>query len=76
MNNVINLKEEEKKRPGDLMTFRELEVKHGYKYGFLYKWACLECQIPLHSTAPLKVSERDVLEFDKRRVKEKYGRNK
>lgn len=76
MSNVINFIEKEKTRPSDLMTFKELEIKHGYKYGFLYKWACLECQIPLYSTAPLKVSEHDVLKFDEKRIEGKYGRNK
>ena len=72
-NNVINLNREI--IPNDLMTFKELESKHGYKYGYLYKWACLKKQIPLYYNGQLRISEKDVLNFDRMRVLKKYGRS-
>ena len=76
MSNVINLKKKEHHIPSDLMTFKELEIKHGYKYGYLYKWACLEGKIQIYPRGVLKLSEKEVLEFDNKRLEEKYGRNK
>lgn len=74
MSNVINFKE--KYVPDDLMTFKELNDKHGYKYGYLYKWSCLEGKLTVYSTGTLKLSEREVLEFDKMRTEKKYGGHK
>ena len=75
MNNVISLSEKIKD-PDDLMSFRELEIEHGYKYGYLYKWACLKRKIKLYPRGVLKLSEKEVVEFDNKRLEEKYGRNK
>lgn len=75
MSNVITLNRENE-RPTDLMTFKQLEEKHGYKYGYLYKWACLEGRIKVYPAGKLKLSESEVLEFENQRRFEKYGRNK
>lgn len=72
MSNVINLVRD--KEPTDLMSFKELEIKHGYKYGYLYKWACLEGKLTIYPRGVNKLSESEVLEFSRNRGA-KYGRN-
>lgn len=72
MSNVINLVRD--KEPTDLMSFKELEIKHGYKYGYLYKWACLEGKITIYPRGVNKLSESEILEFSRSRGA-KYGRN-
>lgn len=69
--NVVNIKRNED--PKDLMTFKQLMDKHGYTYSYLYKKACIECVIPIYPRGKLKVSERDVIEFEKRKAR-KYGK--
>lgn len=73
MSNVINLIRNEEE-PTDLMSFKELEIKHGYKYGYLYKWACLEGKLTIYPRGVNKLSESEVLEFSRNRGA-KYGRN-
>lgn len=72
MSNVINLIRD--KEPTDLMSFKELEIKHGYKYGYLYKWACLEGKLTIYPRGVNKLSESEVLEFSRNRGA-KYGRD-
>lgn len=73
-NNVINFTIRDE-IPNDLMTFKQLEDKHGLKYSYLYKWACTMGEIKTYNRGVLKLSEQDVLNFTIRRVS-KYGRNK
>ena len=74
-NNVVELKSlSQVNFPNDLMTFKELEKKHGFKYSYLYKWACLEREIQVYNRGSLKLSEAEVLNFVEKRVR-KYGRN-
>lgn len=77
MNNVINFErfKDESKTPDDLMTLKELGIKHGFKYGYLYKWSCREKQITVYDRGTLYLSEKEVLEFAKKRAL-KYGGNK
>ena len=72
MSNVIILVRDNE--PTDLMSFKELEIKHGYKYGYLYKWACLEGKLTIYPRGVNKLSESEVLEFSRNRGA-KYGRN-
>ena len=72
MSNVINLVRD--KEPTDLLSFKEFEIKHGYKYGYLYKWACLEGKLTIYPRGVNKLSESEVLEFSRSRGA-KYGRN-
>ena len=74
MSNVINLVRNEEE-PTDLMSFKELEIKHGYKYGYLYKWACLEGKLTIYPRGVNKLSESEVLQFSRSRGA-KYGRDK
>ena len=71
MQNVINING----TPNDLMTFGELILKHGFKYGYLYKHSCLTGEIPVYPRGVLKLSERDVLDYEKRKALKKYGGN-
>lgn len=75
--NVINFNRETEalKSPDDLMSFKELEIKYGLKYGFLYKWACLKRELNLYERGCLKLSEKEVLDFLYKRTM-KYGGNK
>ena len=72
MANVINFIREE--IPSDLLTFKEIEIKHGIKYQYLYKWACTMGQIRIFNRGKLKLSEREVLDFTEKRAL-KYGRD-
>jgi hypothetical protein len=69
--NVVNIKRNED--PKDLMTFAQLINEHGFTYSYLYKKACIECVIPIYPRGKLKLSERDVLEYEKRKAG-KYGK--
>lgn len=72
MTNIISFKRED--IPTDLMTFKEIEEKHGIKYQYLYKWACTMGQIRIFNRGKLKLSEKEVLDFTEKRAL-KYGRN-
>lgn len=76
MNNVISFNREVVKEdiPTDLMTFKEIEDKHGIKYQYLYKWACTMGQIRIFNRGKLKLSEKEVLDFTEKRAL-KYGRH-
>lgn len=73
-NNVINLRSKNNE-PKDLMSFAELEAEHGYKYSYLYKWACLKGELTVYPRGVNKLSEAEVLQFSEKRGA-KYGRNK
>lgn len=75
MSNVININREIKE-PNDLMSFDELKIKHGFKYGYLYKHSCQTGEITVYPRGVLKLSEHEVLEFERNKVLKKYGRNK
>ena len=69
MNNVISFN---RTKPNDLMKISELVEHHGYKYGYLYKWSVLAKKRGLECIEPyfeggLKLSLKDVIEFDKKR---------
>lgn len=76
MSNVINLIREIKNDPVDLMSFSELKLKHGFKYGYLYKHACITGELKVYPRGTLKLSESEVLEFERIKALKKYGRNK
>jgi len=63
-------------RPSDLMTINELCQKHGFKYGYLYKWSCLLNEIKVYSAGKIQLSESEVLQFEDNKRSKKYGRNK
>lgn len=72
INNVITFNRDIKEEPTDLMSLKELIDKHGYKYGYLYKWSCLEGKIKTYHRGGLRLSEQEVLDFSRQR-EAKYG---
>lgn len=62
MNNVVSLRQRD--IPDDLMTFKEIGRKYGYKYSFLYKWSVLENVIPIYDVRGHRgIRESDLLKF-------------
>lgn len=62
MSNVVELKPRE--IPDDLLTFKEVGKKYGYKYGFIYKWSVLENEIPCYEIRGHRgIRESDLLRF-------------
>lgn len=78
---VINFDRSLNVLPDDLMSINELCAKYPYyTYSYLYKWSVWAKKLGLDYITPyytggLKLSEKDVLDFDKRRTELKYGRN-
>lgn len=62
--------------PNDLMSFNELKEKHGFKYAYLYKHSCITGEITVYPRGTLKLSEKEVLDFEQRKALAKYGRDK
>lgn len=73
MNNVINFLRDDS--PTDLMSFDELRLKHGFKYGYLYKHSCMTGELKVYPRGVLKLSEKEVLDYVERKALRKYGRN-
>ena len=68
MSNVLTLKQ--RRIPDDLMTFREIEKKYGYKYGFLYKWTITENEIPCYDKRGfISIRESDFIKFIEKRTR-------
>lgn len=49
--------------PQDLMSLKELCLKHGYNYDYLYKYSILRGDITVYFRGIWKLSESEVLEF-------------
>ena len=49
--------------PDDLMSLKELCLKHSLEYDYLYKWSVLKGVIKVYFRGVWKVSESEVLEF-------------
>ena len=58
----IQLKHQETK---DLMSLKELCLKHGYNYDYLYKYSILSGDITVYLRGTWKLSEKEVLEFSR-----------
>lgn len=78
---VINFDRTLNSVPDDLMSLEKLCAKYPYyTYSYLYKWSVRAKKqgldhIPPYYKAGLKLSEKDVLAFDKRKTERKYGGN-
>lgn len=74
-NNVINFKRTIEEEPTDLLPMSAFEV-HGFSYSYLYKWACQEGKITIYpKSGKITLSLAEVIEFDRNRIRGKYGRN-
>lgn len=60
--------------PQDLMSIKELCLKHGYNYDYLYKWAILKRVITVYERGSWKLSESEVLEFSRQQAEKKLNR--
>lgn len=49
--------------PKDLMSLKELCLKHSIDYDYLYKWSVLKGEIKVHFRGVWKLSEKEALEF-------------
>ena len=54
-----------KQDPTDLMSIKELCLKHGYDYNYLYKWSIIKGVIPVYYRGTWKLSESEVQEFSR-----------
>ncbi len=61
----MNLKQIEVENPQDLMSLKELCLKHGYSYDYLYKHSILRGNITVYYRGSWKLSESEVLEFSR-----------
>lgn len=62
--------------PQDLMSIRELCLKHGYNYDYLYKWSILKRAISVYERGTWKLSENEVLEFSRQQAEQKLNKIK
>lgn len=60
--------------PQDLMSIKELCLKHGYNYDYLYKWAILKRVITVYERGTWKLSESEVLEFSRVQAEKKLNK--
>ena len=57
--------ETNQQEPQDLMSLKELCLKHGYNYDYLYKYSILRGDITVYLRGTWKLSESEVLEFSR-----------
>lgn len=69
-----NTKPIPEKTPDDLMSLKEIQLKHGVDYNFLYKWSIEKGEIATYFRGCWKLSEGEVLEYCKRKAEEKLKR--
>lgn len=62
------------KEPNDLMSIKELCMKHGYDYNYLYKWSIIKGVIPVYYRGTWKLSEREVQEFSRIQKEQKLAK--
>lgn len=62
------------KEPTDLMSIKELCMKHGYDYNYLYKWSIIKGVIPVYYRGTWKLSEREVQEFSRVQKEQKLAK--
>ncbi|DAB07679.1 TPA: hypothetical protein CPT92_04795 [Candidatus Gastranaerophilales bacterium HUM_13] len=59
----LALAEEQTQDPQDLMSFKEIGLKHSIEYDYLYKRSIITGEIQPYYRGIWKLSEREVLEF-------------
>ena len=60
---VQRLDQQGLKTPDDLMSLKELCLKHSLEYDYLYKWSVVKGEIKVYFRGVWKVSESEVLNF-------------
>ncbi len=62
------------KEPTDLMSIKELCMKHGYDYNYLYKWSIIKGVINVYDRGTWKLSESEVQEFSRIQKEQKLAK--
>ena len=60
--------------PKDLMSLKEICLKHGYNYDYLYKHSILKGNITVYFRGTWKLSEAEVLEFSRNVAQKKLNK--
>lgn len=60
--------------PKDLMSIKELCLKHQFDYDYLYKWSIVKGVINTYFRGKWKLSESEVLEFSRIKAEEKLSK--
>ena len=71
---MTNVATTTKETPNDLMSLKEISIKHHLDYNFLYKWAIEKGKISTYFRGRWMLSVSEVLEFCKIRAEEKLKR--
>lgn len=66
--------DERKQDPTDLMSIKELCLKHGYDYNYLYKWSIIKGVINVYDRGTWKLSESEVQEFSRIQKEQKLAK--
>lgn len=61
----LTLVEPQQQDQTDLMSIKELCLKYGYDYNYLYKWSIIKGVIPVYYRGTWKLSESEVQEFSR-----------
>ena len=70
------LKHEPQNKPTDLMSLKELCLKHRYDYDYLYKWSIIKGEIQVYLRGTWKLSESEVLQFSEAMKEKKLSKIK
>lgn len=70
----LALVETRTEEPKDLMSIKELCLKHQFDYDYLYKWSILKGAINVYFRGKWKLSESEVLEFSRIKTEEKLSK--
>ena len=70
------LKHEPQIEPTDLLSIKELCLKHMYDYDYLYKWSIIKGEIQVYLRGTWKLSESEVLQFSKTMKEKKLSKIK
>mgnify|MGYP003571324559 CR=1 FL=1 len=70
----LALVEEQQQDPQDLMSIKELCLKHDYDYDYLYKWAIVKGVINVYLRGTWKLSESEVLEFSRNMAEKRLSK--
>lgn len=70
----LALVEPRTEEPKDLMSIKELCLKHQFDYDYLYKWSITKGVIKVYFRGKWKLSESEVLEFSRIKAEEKLNK--
>lgn len=60
--------------PSDLMSIKEICLKHCFDYDYLYKWAIQQSAINVYFRGTWKLSEKEVLNFSRAQAEKKLNK--